>query len=208
MAMRCAYSFGRCTFCSRSPIPICLVLTKKMIEKEQLLQLERPKGQCAECGAPLEELPRHPSRLRLRAKESERSDFCPDCWQFAKDDAYDSYWLTKRVKRERRAPRLSRREKAVAARALFESLWDQRDREDVDAHLYFLAHLLLRWGGLKFRKRESADEGERLVFENPATGEEIELRSVDADEASIQAIKERIENFLRDYSPEGEVELD
>jgi hypothetical protein len=179
-----------------------------MIEKDPLLQLERPKGQCLECGAPLEDLSRHPSRLRMKANESERADFCPDCWQFAKDEAYDSYWLTKRTKRERRVPRLSRREKAVAVRALFESLWDQRDREDVDAHLYFLAHLLLRWGGLKWRRNESTPEGEVLIFENPATGDQIEIRSAKADEETIASIKARIENFLRESAPEAEAVLD
>lgn len=180
-----------------------------MIEKEQILTLERPKGQCAECGAPLQDLDRHPSRLRMRENDSERADFCPDCWQFAKDEAYDSYWVTRRVKKEKRAPKLSRREKAVAARALFESLWEQRENEEVDAHLYFLAHLLLRWGGLKWKRNEPAESGgEMLVFENPATNEEIEIRAVDTSEESIQAIKERIENFLREYSPEGKIAIE
>lgn len=181
-----------------------------MIEKEQILSLERPHLQCAECGVTLEEMVRHPSRLRLREGELIRSDFCPDCWEFAKGEAYESYWVTKRVKKEKVRPHLSRREKAVATRALFESLWDRRDQEDVEAHLYFLAHLLLRWGGLKWKCSEVERDGrETIIFENPATGDMLPIRAVDTTEESIGAIRDRIEEFLSNYAPEGEeVELD
>lgn len=180
-----------------------------MLEKEQILSLERPKAHCAECGSALDELERHPTRLRLRENEAERADFCPDCWQFAKDEAYHSYWITKRIVKEKRAPKLSRREKAVAARALFESLWERRDDEQIDAHLYFLAHLLMRWRGLHWKRNEMTEDGrEIVVFENPATGDPIELPTVDMTETAILEIKERIEKFLREYAPESEVSVD
>lgn len=180
-----------------------------MLEKDKYLTLERPKVACCECGSGLDEFSHHPSSLRMGESESRRLDFCPDCWEFAKSEVRDSYWVTRRAKKEKRARRLSRREKAVAVRALFESFWDQRESEDLDAHLYFLSHLLLRWGGLKFvRTEEDAEGRELLVFENPATGDPIEIRNVDAMEDSILEIKEKIEKFLIEYAPEEESVLD
>lgn len=177
-----------------------------MIDKEQILSIERPHAHCAECNAPIEDLDRHPTRLLIKDGGPQRGDYCPDCWQFIKNETYDSYWLTRREKKEKRAPKLSRREKAVAARALFESLWDQREREDVDAHLYFLAHLLLKWGGLKW-KQDLKDEAGReiILFENPATGDTVEIRSVPMEQDQIEQVKQRIESFLHDYAPENEI---
>jgi hypothetical protein len=183
--------------------------TGRGIDKEHILALERPQTHCAECNAPLSELDRHPTRLIVRGGEPRRADFCPDCWEFAKEEAYDSYWITRRVKKEKRAPRLSRREKAVAVRALFESLWEKREAEEVEAHIYFLAHLLLKWGGLKWKGTEVDAEGrEIVVFENPITGDPIEIRSVDASEEAIAEIRDRIEAFLREYAPDDETLLE
>lgn len=178
------------------------------IDRERLLSLERPKALCAECGEPINVLDRHPTSLRLSGEDQKRQDFCPECWEFAKNDVYDSYWITKRVKKAKNAPKLTRREKAVAVRALFESLWEERDREDVDVDLYFLSHLLLRWGGLKFRASEQDDEGrEIIVFENPTTGDPIEIRSVTANDDALIRIKERIDKFLAEYAPDDDSEL-
>lgn len=180
-----------------------------MLDKESLLTIERPQPVCSECNAPLDDLERHPTGLRFAQEDHRRRDFCPDCWQFAKADAYDSYWITKRVKKEKAAPKLSRREKAVAARALFEKLWEEREREDVDVHLYFLSHLLLRWGGLRWKRSDTDAQGrELIVFENPVTGDLIEIRSVEASEQEILAVKERIEAFLRDYAPDEEAAIE
>ena len=180
-----------------------------MIQRDQLLSLQRPKSHCHECGVALDEFDRHPTRLRMLEDEPERADFCPDCWEFVKEEAYHSYWITRRVRREKRAVKLSRRERAVAARALFESLWEKREQEEIDAHLYFLAHLLLRWGGLKWVRNDVDSEGrEIIVFENPATGDPIEIRSVDISQESISETKEHIEEFLRQYAPESEIPLD
>lgn len=180
-----------------------------MLDKETILTLERPQPACSECGAPLDEFEKHPTGLRVAQAEHKRRDFCPECWQFAKNDAFDSYWITKRVKKEKPTPKLSRREKAVATRALFEKLWDERDREDVDVHLYFLSHLLLRWGGLKWKASDSDEQGrEVIVFENPVTGDTIEIRSVTASEAEILEVKDRIEAFLREYAPDEEAAIE
>jgi len=179
-----------------------------MLDKDQILAIERPQTHCAECNGLIEELDRHPTRLTLSEVEPKRRDYCPDCWQFIKNEAFDVYWMTRRLKKEKVIPKLSRREKAVAARALFESLWDQRDREDVEADLYFLAHLLMKWGGLKWKREEKDGDGhDIIVFENPSTGDSIEVRSVHLSEEALEQTKSRLENFLRDYAPENEVQL-
>ena len=52
---------------SAPPIPTAQVRAheENMIDKEQLLSLERPRHHCVECNATLEELDRHPTRMRL-----------------------------------------------------------------------------------------------------------------------------------------------
>ncbi len=180
-----------------------------MLEREPWLGIERPRAHCSECNAPLEDLERHPTRLILLAEAPLRRDTCPDCWDLVRSEAYHSYWVTRRLKPEPPTPRLSRREKALAVRALFESLWDQREREDLDDHLYVLAHLLLRWGGLKWRGRGRDERGRpTVVFENPATGDPLALPAVEPPEAIVEAIKARIESFLREHAPEAEIALE
>lgn len=179
------------------------------MNKEQILAIERPAPTCAECNRPIEDLDRHPTRLKIQLDDqTKRGDYCPECWEFIKSEAYDSYWVTKREKRERRLPKLSRREKAIAARALFESLWDQRDREDVDADLYMLAHLLMKWGGLKWKADTTDEEGrEIIVFENPLSGDRIEIRSVPMADEQAEFIKQRLEGYLREHAPDNDVAL-
>ena len=178
-----------------------------MYEKDQLLSLDRPKTTCAECGVSLEEMDRNPTRLRFKEGELKRADFCPDCWEFCKNEAYESFWVTRRIKKDKTHRKLSRREKAVAARALFESLWERRDQEDVEVHLYFLSHLLLRWGGLKWVSSEKDDSGrETIIFENPTTGDPLEIHSTDAPEEQIAEIRDGIDKFLREFTAEDNEE--
>jgi len=47
-----------------------------------------------------------------------------------------------------------------------------------------------------------------IVFENPVTGDLIEIRGVTASEAEILEVKERIEAFLRDYAPDEEAAVE
>jgi hypothetical protein len=69
--------------------------------------------------------------------------------------------------------------------------------------------LLLRWGGLKWKASDVDDQGrELIVFENPVTGDAIEIRSVAASEAEILEVKERIEAFLREYAPDEEASVE
>ncbi|MCL5270500.1 MAG: hypothetical protein M1457_08115 [bacterium] len=175
------------------------------MDKEQLLSIGRPQKICMNCNAPLSVLERHPSILKTAPRNSlERLDYCPDCWQQMKDEAYESFWITHRVPKERKI-RLTRKERSAALRVLFESLWDRRETEDVGPHLYFLAHLLMKWGGLKWKENlNDARGGEVVVFEDPATGDRIELAGVDIADERMTAIQGEIEEFLHQYAPEDD----
>jgi hypothetical protein len=177
------------------------------MDKEVLLSISRPQKLCMNCNAPIDRIARHPSVLRLAASHVERSDFCPDCWQQLKDEAYDSFWITRRATPDK-PPKLSRRQRSAAVRALFESLWERREVEDVGPHLYLLAHLLMKWGGLRWKEnRADAESREVVVFEDPASGDLIEVSGGPADEERMAAIQREIEDFLRDYAPDNQVEL-
>ncbi|HPK02801.1 MAG TPA: hypothetical protein PLS90_10140 [Candidatus Sumerlaeota bacterium] len=135
----------------------------------------------------------------------ERLDFCPECWQVMKNEAYESFWITRRERKDKAIPRLSKRERATALRVLFESLWDRREEEDLAAHLFFLSHLLMKWGGLKWRENSSDIHGnEVVVFEDPASGDLLEIGAAPLDDDRLLAIKEEVEGFLRQYAAEGQ----
>ena len=179
-----------------------------MLEKDLLLSINRPQKLCMNCNAPIDVIERHPSVLKLAAKKKlERWDYCPECWQQMKDESWESFWITKRAIKEVRARKLNRRERSAALRALFESIWDRRETEEVGLHLYFLAHLLLKWGGLRWRENRLDEAGrEVVVFEDPTTGDALEVSVVEADEEHIAAVNEEIERFLRQYASEDKEE--
>lgn len=176
------------------------------MDKETLLSIGRPQRQCLNCAAPIDAIERHPSVLRgARAGKVERADYCPVCWEAIKDDTYRSFWITRREVKERGVPRMTRRQRAVALRALFESLWEKREDEgqDVSPHLFVLSHLLMKWGGLKYREnRYEADGREVIVFEDPGSGDALDIPSVDLADEQLLEIKNQIEDFLRDFVQE------
>ena len=176
------------------------------MDKEKLLSLGRPARQCTNCGQPISGLPRHPSSIKTAERNAfERFDFCPVCWEHVKDEAFESFWITRRDQGTRKLPKLTRRERAVAIRALFESLWERRQDEEVETHLYFLAHLLMKWGGLKWREnRSDTSGGEVVVFEDPIAGDRIEVTPGRQDDQSMVAIKKEVEEFLKQYSAEDQ----
>ncbi|MEN6626356.1 MAG: hypothetical protein ABFD69_09035 [Candidatus Sumerlaeia bacterium] len=156
------------------------------------------------CDAPIDTIERHPSVLRSAGKRDiERCDYCPTCWEQLKDDAYDSFWMTRRDTTPRKAPKLNRRERSMALRALFESLWDRRENEDVGPEIYLLAHLLMKWGGLKWRENGADIAGRPcLVFEDPASGDRIEIADMEVGDERLASIQQRIDDFLSEYADE------
>lgn len=86
-----------------------------MIQPDQLKKIGRAATQCLACGAPLQDVGRHPSALREpSARDAEddaafqREDFCPDCWRQIGREGYLSFWLARREP-PRVSTRLTRR---------------------------------------------------------------------------------------------------
>lgn len=178
------------------------------MDKEALLTIGRPHRLCMNCNAPIDAIEHHPSAVRPAGKAKlERLDYCPECWQAIKDEVYESYWITRREVRDRR-PKLTRRQRSLALRALFESLWDRRDQEDVSAQIYMLSHLLMKWGGLRWRENRAGSDGrEIVVFEDAASGQLLEIPGVEMDDTMMALVNQEIEDFLRQYQPEDAIEL-
>ena len=180
------------------------------MDKESLLSIGRPRKICLNCNNPIDVIERHPSILRHNPEGGgfERQDYCPDCWEHLKDDIYESFWITKRDPLSRKIPKMTRRERSTAIRVLFESVWDRRESGDMDEHLFFLAHLLMKWGGLKWRKNRTNENGqEYVVFEDPTSGDVIEIKSIEVQDERILSIRSEIERFLQEFSPESEAVL-
>jgi hypothetical protein len=179
------------------------------MDKDALLTIGRPQRLCVNCNAPLMAIERHPSALRHSGRQKfERLDYCPECWQVIKDEAYESYWITHREVKERKAPKLNRRQRSLALRALFETLWDKREDEDLGPQLYVLSHLLMKWGGLKWRESRTDLTGrELIVFEDLGTNETLEIPSVEMDDTMLALVTGEIEEFMKQYAPEDTGEL-
>ncbi len=176
------------------------------MDKETFLSIGRPQRRCMNCDAPIDMIERHPSVLRPAAGRSfERFDYCPTCWEQLKDDAYESFWMTRRDTTPRKAPKMSRREKSMALRALFESLWDRREAEDVGPEIYLLAHLLMKWGGLKWREN-GADAAGRPAScsRTPPAATRSKIAEVEVADERLNEIQQTIDNFLAEYTNEDQ----
>ena len=178
------------------------------MDKEALLKIGRPGKKCINCEAPLAELSKNPTAVHRKKEGLERLDYCPECWDVIKRDAYDFFWVTRREKKPKAALKLTRKERNAALRALFESLWDRRESEDVGPHLFLLSHLLMKWGGLKFREEKETEEGRTmLVFEDPISGDRLAVEAMDLADERILELKEEIDDFLREFTSDEDDDL-
>ena len=63
----------------------------------------------------------------------------------------------------------------------------------------------MKWGGLKYRENQADANGrEVIVFEDPASGDAIDIPSIDLTDEQLLEIKNQIEDFLRDYVQEDQ----
>lgn len=178
------------------------------MDKEALLKIGRPGKQCVNCGAALAELNRNPTAVRKEDEQLARLDYCPECWDVIKRDVYDFFWVTRREHKPKAAVKLTRKERNAALRALFESLWERRDNEDVSSHLFLLSHLLMKWGGLKFLEEETTEDGRAMiVFEDPSSGDRLAIEAMDLEDERILELKEEIDDFLREFASDEDPEL-
>jgi len=177
------------------------------MDRESYLQIHRPANQCVLCGASLIEEGRHPSAIEEgRTPEGEeepaRRDFCSKCWENRGDQKYFSHWLVKRARPEPNR-RLAKAERNEVLWRLFSALSGRKDRQ-TEAHLFLLAHLLMKYGILKWRANRRDDEGNNwIVFEHPQTNEEFKVRDRSmGDEALIRTLKEIEDLVGKEVNPD------
>jgi len=183
--------------------------------------IRKPATTCSNCGAPLEALPKHESRLvaaefapeadepveptepeakaggegQEEGEQAVRQDFCPACQTQARAGAYHGRWLAQRPAPA--APTRSQTRKARAARLRTEYLRlidnPSPSDEDLDT-LYVAAHLLLKTGGFKWLRTDQ--EAGLILFEDVAMKEPIEIKIVPHDQERLNRAQERLSALL------------
>lgn len=166
-----------------------------MSPPEHIEALKRPAQVCAVCGAPLESLAKHPSRLVEDGGGAARQDFCPACQAEARAGEYHSRWVALRPAPAPPPRRETRKAQAARLRDEFYRLADQPEpSEDDRDSLYLLAHLLMKTGG--FRWRETRPDDGTLVFEDQTTKQMVEVPTVPLDPARPTAAQARLSELL------------
>lgn len=182
------------------------------MEKEQYLKIGRPQNTCVLCGTTIAVAGKHASVLLPPGAEQEarekgageepgegpqRQDYCPACWEKARQKNYFSFWI---ARREAPKPRKlkNRKERNAALLAYFDLLHQKNDSAYAQ-HLYFLAHLLMKFSVLKWvRSEKPAEEGgpERIVFRNTATDDLVTIDSVPLEDEAVARIKKEIDDYI------------
>lgn len=174
------------------------------MDREAFLKIAKPQPTCVLCGATLAEVRRHPSALVAPdsdASESEedvprREDYCARCWEQRTSKQYVGFWITKREPPQPRKVQ-NRRERNARLAAYFDYFY----REDPQSHaprLYFLAHLLMRYGVLKWLRTEldPATGRERVWCRHMINDEEVSVEGVELTDEELVAIKREIDELL------------
>ena len=177
------------------------------MSKELYLKITRPQNVCVKCGAAINQEGHHPSAIfsastptATGSEEDEavlRQDFCPTCWQEVVGTDYYSFWLAKRERPKTRKIQ-NRKERNTTLLAYFDYLYQQNDAVNAQ-HLFFLAHLLMKFSVFKWVRTEpavTAEGRERVVFRNTVTDDYITIESVTMEEERLVAIKREVDEFL------------
>jgi hypothetical protein len=128
-----------------------------------------------------------------------RLDYCEACWQELKDRAFFSFWVSKRTTTDLPRKKLSKTERNLALVALFDSLSERDDSEvDFTPHLFFLAHLLMKFKIFKWVVTKPDPKTGDLVihFARTDSEEEVLVADMDMPPEMVVRIKEEIESYL------------
>jgi hypothetical protein len=128
-----------------------------------------------------------------------RLDYCETCWQELKDRAFFSFWVSKRTTNDLPRKKLSKTERNLALVALFDSLSERDDSEvDFTPHLFFLAHLLMKFKIFKWiATKPDPKTGELVIqFSRTDSEEEVLVSDLDMPPEMVVRIKEEIESYL------------
>lgn len=129
----------------------------------------------------------------------QRFDLCADCWAAFKDQAYFSYWMGRPNTSNLPPKKLNRVERNLALLALFDSLAERNGEEnDYTPHLFFLAHLLMRYKIFKWLPalRDPANGRKTLLFSRSDSEEPVQVSDMDLPDEMIASIKDEIEQYL------------
>ena len=191
------------------------------MDRELYLKISRPQNTCVKCGAQLAAAGKHPSALydpelmppsvEEEAEEQPlRQDFCPKCWnEMRSDKEYFSFWM---ARREAPKPRKiqNRKQRNTTLLSYFDHLYEKQDPEHVQ-HLYFLAHLLMKYSVLKWVRTDPPEaEGEpnRIIFRNTVTDDQVTIYEVPLEGERVAAIKKEIDDYLgrieQDSAPDAD----
>ncbi|MFP4379481.1 MAG: hypothetical protein ACLFUS_03175 [Candidatus Sumerlaeia bacterium] len=128
-----------------------------------------------------------------------RLDYCADCWQKIKDQAYFSFWIGKRKQSDLPPKKLNRAERNMALVALFDSLNEHNGAEsNYTPHLFFLAHLLMKYKIFKWKPNEDRKNttDKVILFSRTDSEEEVRIPDIDMADELIVTIKGEIEEYL------------
>ncbi len=185
------------------------------MEKELYLRIGRPHNVCALCNKPIAVAGKHPSALleteekpapkeQSGGKKGEaepdgplREDYCPDCWEKARQKNYFSFWISRREAPKPRKIK-SRKERNAALLAYFDFLLQKNDPAYAQ-HLYFLAHLLMKFSALKWVRSDppaNRESGERIVFRNTQSDDLVTVEAVALEDDAVARIKREIDEFI------------
>ncbi len=178
-------------------------------EKDLYLKIGRPHNTCEACGIAITHAGRHPSILRQAGPSAKgqsgndgprREDYCTACWQELAEQDFVGFWVTRRE-----APKIrkieSRKERNAALIAWFEHLRLQDPDDEIRQSLFFLGHLLMKYGVFKWLRTYTSDNGiETVVFRQQGSDDEVEVMVVDfTDDRSVE-IKRELDEFLLQYA--------
>jgi hypothetical protein len=177
-----------------------------LTDKELYLRIGRPQNTCMQCGATIAVAGKHPSALldpdgpdtAPREDTPLRRDYCTECWQNLGEGHYVGYWMARREAPKPRKIR-TRKERNAALLSYFEMLRNREslEGEDQAQNLYFLAHLLMKYGVFKWVKSTMGESGaEQIFFRNTTNDEVVEIQPVELEDARIAEMKREIDAYL------------
>lgn len=193
------------------------------MDKELYLKIGRPHNTCTLCGTPIAVAGKHASVLLVAGEDTHagggagaaapasaaattdadqdagplRQDYCPGCWEKVRQKNYYSFWIARREAPKPKKIR-NRKERNTALLAYFDVLYQKKDPA-YGPHLYFLAHLLMKFSVLKWMRTDppaEAGAGERLIFRNTATDDLVTVETVPLEDETVARIKREIDDFI------------
>lgn len=131
-----------------------------------------------------------------------RHDYCPVCWQRMKDDAWFSFWIGRRNPSDLPKKKLNRTERNLALAALFDSLAERDDENDYSPHLFFIAHLLMKYKVFKWspsvRDEKTGQEMIRFLRVGIDPEEEVLIPDMEMTDETILRVKTEVEEYLEE----------